>query len=284
MKGPQGMKTLKSGTWMRSAGLACALMIGAAGPVSAEETEPVRMTYEVYFGGFHIASAKAALDRSTGGYTLTADAYSRGMLDFFFSWRGETKTAGRFVDGAAVPTTHENFGDWNGSTRTVAVSYTPDGGVADVLVEPPADPEEVNALPENAEDGTVDPLSVVAQLSEAMTLGSACAGEFKVFDGRRRYDLTVTDMGSSVFEPNDFSVFDGEAKACGIDFTLLGGDRKEKSKYAKTARNRVVYVGRPLAEAPAIPVRLKIETAYGMLMAHLTAVSADGKQLALKPD
>ena len=262
-----------------------AMVLGAAAaPHAAEATDPVEMTYEVYFGGFHIVSARAALNRSTAAYTLTADANSRGMLDFFFTWQGQTQTQGRFVEGEAVPRAHKNFGIWNGEERIVEVSYDGEGAVEDVLVEPPPDLEEVNGLPEDAEIGTVDPLSVIAQLSEAMTRGGECSGTFNVFDGKRRYDLTVTDRGTEIFEPNDYSVFQGAAQACEIDFTVLGGDRKEKSKYAETARNRVVYVGRPLEEAPAIPVRLRIETAYGVLLAHLTSVSAGGKQQALKPE
>lgn len=253
-------------------------------PGYAEVTEPVEMTYEVYFGGFHVLSARAALKRDTKNFTLSADAESTGILDFFFTWRGKTETAGQFADLSAVPIKHKNFGEWNGSTRTVEVTYDPSGAVSDITVEPPTDPDEINALPEDAEVGTVDPLSVIAQMSEAITRGGACDGAFNVFDGKRRYDLSVTDQGPTVFEPNDFSVFDGEAKACFIEYTLLGGDRKEKSKYAKTARNRVVYVGRPLEEAPAIPVRLQIDTSYGMLMAHLTSVSAGGKQLALSDE
>jgi len=261
------------------------MLLGAAAtPGAAESTDPVEMTYEVFFGGFHIVSARAALNRNTAAYTLTADANSRGMLDFFFSWHGQTRTQGRFVEGEAVPLEHKNFGIWNGEERVVEVSYDGEGTVEGVLVEPPPDLEEVNALPDDAEVGTVDPLSVIAQLSEAMTRGDQCAGTFNVFDGKRRYDLTVTDRGTEIFEPNDYSIFEGAAQACEVEFTLLGGDRKEKSKYAKTARNRVVYVGRPIEDAPAIPVRLRIETAYGVLMAHLTSVSAGGRQQALKPD
>ncbi len=272
------------GSILRSAALSAMLLGAAATPLAAESTDPVEMTYEVYFGGFHIVSARAALNRSTAGYTLTADANSRGMMDFFFTWHGRTRTDGRFVEGQAVPQAHKNFGVWNGEERIVEVSYDGEGAVAGVLVDPPPDLEEVNGLPEDAEIGTVDPLSVIAQLSEAMTRGGDCSGAFNVFDGKRRYDLTVTDRGAETFEPNDYSVFQGAAQACGIEFTVLGGDRKEKSKYAETARNRVVYVGRPLQEAPAIPVRLRIETAYGVLLAHLTGVTAGGKQLALKPD
>ncbi len=250
------------------------------------------MTYEVYFGGLHVLSATAELDRTDRRYRLAAQATTQGILDFFFSWRGNTESVGAFEGAGAdtgagaglVPARHRNHGYRGDKVRKVALAYDGSGDVAAVLVEPPPDLEEVNALPDDAEIGTIDPLSVIAALSEALTQGEACSGEFQVFDGRRRYDLIVTDQGKQSFEANDYSVFQGEAQACGIEYKLLGGDRKEKSKYAKTARDRVVYVGRPLAEAPAIPVRAKIETDFGTAMAHLTSITAGGKQLALNQD
>lgn len=260
-----------------------ALPVSAA-PAAAEDTDPVVMTYEVYFGGLHVLSAKAELDRTDQRYRLSAEGQTQGILDFFFSWRGHTESLGAFAADGPVPLRHRNHGYRGERVRKVALAYDGTGDVAAVLVEPPPDLEEVNALPEDAEIGTIDPLSVIAGLSEAMTQGDACSGDFAVFDGRRRYDLSVTDRGTEHFDANAYSIFQGEARACEIEYTLLGGDRKEKSKYVKTARDRIVYVGRPLAEAPAIPVRAKFETDFGTVMAHLTSVTAGGKQLALNTD
>ncbi|RVU38395.1 DUF3108 domain-containing protein [Hwanghaeella grinnelliae] len=280
--GAMRSRLLAAAAWLCACAIAAASFV--ATPASAEDTDPVVMTYEVYFGGLHVLSAEAELDRTDRRYRLVAQGETQGILDFFFSWRGNTESIGKFEAGGPVPARHRNHGYREDRVRKVALAYDGSGDVAAVLVEPPPDLEEVNALPDDAEIGTMDPLSVIAGLSESLTQGAACSGVFQVFDGRRRYDLTVTDKGTQNFEANDYSVFQGEARACGIEYELLGGDRKEKSKYVKTAHDRVVYVGRPLDEAPAIPVRAKIETDYGTVMAHLTSIAAGGKQLALKND
>jgi hypothetical protein len=62
---------------------------------------------------------------------------------------------------------------------------------------------------------------------------------------------------------------------------MLGGHRIERSKYAETARERIVWVARPAEDAPLVPVRLEIETAYGTLMGHLTGF-AQGLQAEAK--
>ncbi|WPZ34465.1 DUF3108 domain-containing protein [Thalassobaculum sp. OXR-137] len=259
--------------------LLASLLITCATPAVAAGG-PMRATYEVYFGGLHILSAQSEFAPERGRYAVTANAQTRGILDVFFSWRGETRSAGRYENDRAVPDKHTNFG-WRGDERrSVILTYGPDGEVISTAIDPAPDPEEVTALPENAEAGTIDPLTVIAQVSQTMSRTGSCDGEFAVFDGRRRYDLRVSDRGTEVLPATSYSIFSGEARRCRIDYAMLGGARKAPNKYSKTARDRVVYVAQPVGDGPAIPVALKIETDFGTLMAHLTGVEVP-KDLAL---
>lgn len=257
---------------MKQLALAALLLTVSASASAA--TGPIRATYEVYFGGLHILSAESEFAPESSRYAVTAKAETRGILDVFFGWRGETRSAGRFDGSRAVPGRHTNFG-WRGEEqRSVILTYGPDGEVAETRIDPAPDPEEVTALPEDAELGTIDPLTVIAQLSHTMSRAGTCNGEFAVFDGRRRYDLRVTDRGMETLPATSYSIFSGEARHCRVDYAMLGGARKDPSKYSETAWDRVVYVARPVADGPAIPVALKIETDFGTLMAHLTGVEA----------
>lgn len=248
----------------------------------AQAKPPVELTYEVYFGGFHIMSARAELSSGETDYNLQVESVSRGIADFFVSWKGQAKSNGLFAGDKAVPAIHRNDGVWKGKTRKVDIRYAPSGEVTSYSVEPEPDLEKVNSLPENPATGTVDPLSVIAQISGAVMRGEGCSSQFGVFDGRRRYDLTVTENGTESIKPNSYSVYAGDALACGVEMKLLGGDRKEKSKYAETARNRTVYIARPRSDAPPVPVRVRIDTDYGILMAHLTGYTLNGETVGAR--
>lgn len=244
-------------------------------PAAATEG-PVKATYEVYFGGLHVLSAESEFAPALDSYDLTTRAKTRGILDVLFGWHGVSRSAGRFQDGRAVPDLHVNRG-WRGERkRSVVLEYGPDGQVTTAELEPAPDPEEVTEVPEGSELGTVDPLSVIAQVSRAVTEAGRCEGEFAVYDGRRRYDLRISDRGTESLPATGYSIFSGEAMRCGVEYAMLGGQRKDPNKYAKTARERVVYVARPLKGGPAIPVGLKIETDFGTLMAHITSVETQG--------
>ena len=252
-----------------------AALLGAAlalaGPVRAE---PVSASYVVYFGGMHVLNAEAKWERGAGGYRLTAEAEAQGFLGWLNPWKGTTESHGQLAAGKVVPSHHLNWGTSDDSEsegpRLVELSYDDAGDIVDTLVQPEQDWEGRHPLPADAGKGTLDPLSVIAGISELLQAGGRCEGSFAVFDGRKRYDLIVSDAGERMLEPTSYSIYAGPARGCKLDYRMLGGHKIERNRYVETARERVVWVARPAEGAPLIPVRLEIETAYGTVMGHLT--------------
>ena len=257
-----------------SAGTAClaaaGLLLAAAASVSPARADPMSARYEVYFGGFHVLNADTLWLRSASGYRIAAQAETQGFLGWLNPWKGNTESRGRLDAGKIIPQHHENRGTSERGEKLVILRYGPDGDVTETVVEPELDWVDRHPLPADAGQGTLDPLSVIAGLSEVLQDDGRCEGAFSVFDGRRRYDLTVTDAGETELEPTSYSIYAGQARGCRLDYELLGGHRIERNKYAATARERIIWVARPEDGAPLIPVRLQIETAYGTVMGHLT--------------
>lgn len=264
-----------------------ALSAVAGGVAAADvpsEHQPVTATYEVYFGGFHVLNAEARLENGGEIYSISAAAETQGMLGWFNPWKGETESRGRIVADKVVPQRHDNRGTADEGERIVTLRYDEAGNITETEVLPEQDWDDRHPLPADAGKGTLDPLSIIAGLAQLLQAGGACEGRFAVFDGRKRYDLTVADAGTQKLEPNDYSIFDGEAQGCRLDYEMLGGHRIERSKYAATARERVIWVARPTEDAPLIPVRLQIETAYGTVMGHLTGYRLGDEAEALLTD
>ncbi len=260
------------------------LLLGAALlTTGTARAETAGATYEIYFGGLHVLTAKAQWERGAAGYHITGEAETQGMLGWLHPWKGATESRGLLAAGQVTPRLYETRGTSDEGEKLVRLSYDPKGDLVESLVQPQQDEEERHPLPANAGDGTLDPLSVVAGLSELLRNGGRCEGSFPVFDGRKRYDVFVSDAGEKVLEPTSYSIFAGTARGCRLDYKLLGGHRVERSKYAETARERIVWVGRPQEGAPLLPVRLEIETAYGTVMGHLTGFET-GAQVAQKSE
>jgi hypothetical protein len=256
--------------------------LATAAPAFAD---PVTAHYEVYFGGMHVLNAEAAWERGAGGYRLTAEAEAQGFIGWLKPWKGTTESRGALLAGKVVPRHHLNWGTSDDSesdgARLVELSYDAEGDIVDTLVQPEQDWEGRHPLPADAGKGTLDPLSVIAGISELLQAGGRCEGSFAVFDGRKRYDLLVSDAGERMLEPTSYSIYAGPAHGCRLDYRMLGGHKIERNKYVETARERIVWVARPAEGAPLIPVRLEIETAYGTVMGHLTGF-ARGPQAEAK--
>jgi hypothetical protein len=262
--------------------LFAAAMAAGSGTASAE---PFSVKYDVYFGGLHVLNAQANWEQGAAAYSIAAQAETQGFVGWLHPWQGNTSSQGRIDDGKVVPARHENRGsaddDEADGARLVHLTYDAAGNLADSLVQPEQDWEERHPLPANAGAGTLDPLSVIAGLSQLLQKTGRCEGSFAVFDGRKRYNLMVSDAGETQLDASNYSIYAGPARGCRLDYEMLGGHRIERSKYAETARERIVWVARPAEDAPLVPVRLEIETAYGTLMGHLTGF-AQGLQAEAK--
>ena len=95
---------------------------------------------------------------------------------------------------------------------------------------------------------------------------------WKFMTGGATIALLLSDGGLKDLKQTDYGIYSGPARSCQFDVERLGGFTPEPSKYSKSARNRIVYVAQPQDFSPPIPVRAKVETDYGWLMIHLTAV------------
>lgn len=265
---------------------AAAAALAAASAQAQPERFDITLEYEAYFGGFHVASARTQIERAPDGYDVAAKARARGMLDWYSGWRGTAGSEGRlFQDGTVAPVRHRNEGVWDGGVRKRTLDFRDDGTVDVELIEEDDDDDDdaVTAVPPDSIPGSVDPISAIMSLAELMRTGGSCDGTIPVYDGKRRYDLTVRQDGTRLFEPNDYTIFAGEAVACRVDFERIGGFRVDRSKYSRTARDRIVWVGKPFDDAPPIPVRVDVDTNYGNLIIHLTAARLGGEEIALEP-
>ena len=255
----------------------------AAQPETDGSAAPKRvdLVYAVYASGFHVLDAQAYHLQEGARYEIGAGAHTEGFLDWLFSWQGRTASVGYLENQTAVPEKHENWGLYNGSERRILVTYDQTGGVQSVVRDPEPNWEKFFPLPDDAAEGTIDPLSLIAQMTSRIYEGGTCNGEFPVFDGKRRYDLYTVDKGMEELPDNGYSIYRGPALKCRIDYKMLGGNRREVSDVAKSARDRDIWIAQVIEGGPYIPVRVQVETSFGPIIGHLTAIQYGDRTLSL---
>ena len=228
--------------------------------------------YTFYFGGFTILQAKTTIELRRKSYKVVSKSKTDGLLNVFYEWSGQATSKGNFLEWRPVPSLHQNFGKRAGNVRKTVLSYERSGQLIFSDTQPPPDLSEVFPIPRGLVKETVDPLTAIVQINRRLERGMGCNVKLPVFDGRRRYDLILEDKGESTFKQTPFSIFKGKAFICKMNVNMFGGHKREKSKYAATSGEKLVYVGRPLKDGPILPVGLTVETAFGTLTGHLVSI------------
>ena len=81
--------------------------------------------------------------------------------------------------------------------------------------------------------GVTDPFSAMMTILERLDAGKSCSGVFQIYDGRRRAELSFSDLGIVELAPDRDFAFDGETQICRMVSRPLGGHRRKSRSPSK---------------------------------------------------
>ena len=257
----------------RRARAALLLLALAVGP-GAAAAEPLRASYEVRAAGLRIMEVEAMidLDAPRAGYALELRTRLRGVAAAFGSGEGVSRASGTWRAGQARPAGFSSDGVWRGQARTLLMDY-PDGQPVVRRIAPP-DEEEREPVPEELRRGTLDSLSVLAQLMRNVAGSNRCEGRAAVFDGRRRIDFTAVTEGMQAL-PASGEAWGGEALRCRFEGRQVAGFPRDQPPEDRRPQLGTAWLAAPRPGTPPIPVRVEVPSRwFGALTATLVRVSA----------
>jgi hypothetical protein len=248
-----------------------------AGSVRAAEAAPPQvtdLTYEVYVGGLHIFSFAVEMTLQPDRYRLTAQGATEGMVGWVYTFDLNLVAEGLDRDGRIAPSRYVAATQWQNRQRKTVLDFGKGGRYALQQDPPPEpDPDIEGELPESLPEGTVDPLSLAVAASRALEQTGRCDQTLPVFDGQRRFDVTVKQLGETTLPANRYSIYQGPAVRCGIGVERISGFRKSfRAKRNQEARSTppVIWMASIRPDLPPVPVRYEGEIALGKIVIHLT--------------
>lgn len=227
----------------------------------------VRLEYEVRYGLLQVLAMQTTARFDAGRYEATSQMQTVGLAGVLFPWTARASTDGVREGGGLRPSRHRSHGAYRGSVRSVSLDYDAGGAVRAAVVPPPeADYRE--PVPDDDRLATIDPLTATLA-----ALQSGCRGTLQIFDGRRRYDLTLTDLGEGAL-PEATPAYGGPARHCRAGVTPRAGFWRTTDKHDERPAQLDVWIAAPRADLQPVPVYMQLSGQRGALDFQLSAATA----------
>jgi hypothetical protein len=249
----------------------CGLQVPSSAPAHA--ATGVVLDYEVRYGPLQILALRNTSRLQGGRYEARSEMRTVGMIGMLFPWTAGSSTNGRGQGAALLPELHRAEGAFRGVTRSVAIEYGGDGAVS-VQVAPSAESDERDPVPPELQQGTIDPLT-----AGLAAVASGCAGTLRVFDGRRRYDMALSDQGEAEVPESSHTIYQGRARRCRATITPLAGFwRRNQAQEDYRPSLLDAWIAAPKPDVMPVPVYLELTAPRGTVGIYLSAATVLGEE------
>lgn len=289
---------MKYGFYKAALSVALAALVGFSAPAQAQEgykpyyenvalrydvTEPKKLglRYDVYAGGFKALNANLELDLTQQAYDIGLNAETDGFIGSIFPWKGSYATSGHSDEGVLIPTVSTARSSWRSEVKMTELNYDPKGNLLKTTVQ---QGERTVVKRNDDESGQTMAKDAVDMLTGALLMmqnaknTEKCEGTFPVFDGKRRYNITLKDDGKETIQKSKYSRFTGEALRCTLKVEPVAGFKeKDKKRGWMAVQSHTEELKKPPTiwfahleeKGPVVPVRMEINSTYGAVVAHL---------------
>jgi len=245
---------------------------------SINKENKISLYYNIYAGGFKALRASLKMDLNKDKYKMSLNAKTQGLIGKIFPWKTSMQTSGHNEKGKLIPSNHDESSTWKTSTKITKMDYANNGKILKTSVEKKGHIKTNNNINDILSNNAVDILTGALNMMQNAKNTNKCHGSFPVFDGKRRFNITLADNGKEIFKKSRYSKFSGEALRCTLKVKPVAGFNKKDAHRGWMAvqahtekRNKLptLWLGKIKGSDQMVPVRMEISSAYGSVIAHL---------------
>ena len=227
-----------------SALAASALPAVADGKLSAK--------YTLSVGGIELGRGSIVVEAGEQAYEIAGKAQVTGVLRAVSSGEGVAAARGAISGGKMQPRVYAMNAKADGKAEVARIAMAA-GAVKEMDVAPPLKPvpDRVPLTPETMQN-IIDPLSgafVYVPGTADLLSAAACARPIPVFDGRQRYDITLSYLRTDKVKAKGY---DGPAVVCAVRYVPVAGHRPSRYtvKYMQENKDMAVWLVPPVIRPP----------------------------------
>ena len=246
-----------------------ALLLAAlfCGPAISRTPARVRLDYAGFLVDAEVLYARVdvSLADGAGPYRLNLSTGLVGTLGQLYPFHLLASSQGRVAEPEPLPLRYSSEFTLFETRQTMTLTYGAHG-VVRLADDPPTEEGQI-AKARGLLAGTIDPLSAALAVAQEVARTGRCQGELHVFDGARRYDLSLYPAPDGLPIPRLGVQVQATPIACDAALTLISGfpeDPVNSGMYPKTARFWLA----PNLAGP-LPALLRLEADSGLGHIHL---------------
>jgi hypothetical protein len=245
-----------------------ALALGLAGTAQAAS---VVGTYDVIVGGLRvgIGGLRATVDKDS--YSATATVKMAGIARLVADARGSATSSGALLGNRIVPNRYSISTSSGKYVQSVRMSMQ--GGTVRMLAIEPEPRFRADAVPVTMAErrGVVDPVGAlvmpVAGKGDMLAAGS-CNRTLPVFDGRQRYDISLSFDRTETVQSTTPDSYAGPVVVCRARYKAIAGHRPDRDNVKELEASRDLEVW--LAPVPGarilVPWKISAATPSGRVV------------------
>jgi hypothetical protein len=253
-------------------GVMVVMLAGAAGdPARAQGKLEAR--YAASVGGIPLGKGAWVIEIGESQYTAAASGRVTGVLRAVTSGEGSSAVRGLINGGHPVPQNYAVHVTSDGKTDEVQMTFNA-GTVKELVAEPPFAPTPDRVpVTEAHRKGVIDPMSAglmpVGGTGDVL-VPEACQRTLPIFDGRQRFDLTLTFK--RLDKVSSDKGYQGPVVVCQVTYQPLAGHRPSRYaiKYLMEQRDMEIWLAPIVGTRIVVPYRIQVPTLLGAAVLEAT--------------
>ena len=236
-------------------------------------SESQRLRYFVWVGGAGVFDLTLGYSRDETTYEITLEGRLVGVPALFYDLAIAARASGALAGGRTLPARYRLEMLDDGKPEWLQLDYDAEG-LPRRSTDPPLGDEGRQPLSDDQLRDTLDPLGALLDLLLQGREAGPCQGRATVFDGRRRFDVTFSDLGAGSMSFTPYNAYSGPVRECRVTLRPRGGFRRSGRDLEAFPRELRLFVGEFGPDRLPLPVRIESDSALGVMVIHL--VEAEG--------
>jgi len=262
-------------------------VLGAGGETvdRSTPTSTLELSYDLYVGGISLGKVAMSARFQGSDYKAISTLETSGIVNAFWQSKIEAASNGLAHQGDVRPALYDSYSrNRKDERRQVTLTFGPEGPKS--LFSDPPYPETQYKVSEDQQRRTLDPLSAAVFLTTNVNAanGKPCETVAPVFDGRRRYDVSLSFLKQADVRM-DNGVYRGPVSVCQVRYNQIAGYQQTLVEQGKKLPPMFAWVTPMRSKLDPsrqfmLPLRVWAETEYGIVVALASSARVDGEALA----